>query len=192
MHCNSTNARRMMSFLVETHTPGLHSGLPAAAPASAPASTQDYPYSSDSDSTDSETFADSKKMDVLPKRRSSSPPPLKAPKKANKSEKPKIKSEVKKAPKTPKEVKAAPAPPPAVTMPGPSLNITEVDAPKKEKKVKAPAVVADGAAPSAPAEKKKRAPSAYNKFVSEKMKQGLSMVAVAALWKESKAAGGGA
>ena len=36
-------------------------------------------------------------------------------------------------------------------------------------------------------EKKKRAPSAYNKFVSGHMKKGLSMVAIAGLWKEQKA-----
>jgi hypothetical protein len=38
-----------------------------------------------------------------------------------------------------------------------------------------------------PGEKKKRAPSAYNKFVSSHMKNGLSMVAIAGLWKEQKA-----
>ena len=35
-------------------------------------------------------------------------------------------------------------------------------------------------------EKKKRAPSAYNKFVSTHMKNGLSMVAIAGLWKQQK------
>lgn len=37
-------------------------------------------------------------------------------------------------------------------------------------------------------EKKKRAPSAYNTFVSGHMKQGLSMVAIAGLWKDQKKA----
>jgi len=36
-------------------------------------------------------------------------------------------------------------------------------------------------------EKKKRAPSAYNTFVSGHMKKGLSMVAIAGLWKAEKA-----
>jgi hypothetical protein len=35
-------------------------------------------------------------------------------------------------------------------------------------------------------EKKKRAPSEYNKFVSTHMKNGLSMVAIAGLWKDQK------
>jgi hypothetical protein len=179
MHTNTIGARKMLGHLYDLH-------------AAAPAAVVDYPYASDSDSESGSGM--------------SSPVSQASPVK---------KRVVKKKQAPPMKELPQPAPPPIkVRAPAAGAKVGAIpggNVPKKEKKPRAkkltsseaivpavPAIPAMKVSEVAPPEemapvtktvtkKVKRAPSAYNKFVSEKMKAGMSMTAVAAAWKEAKA-----
>jgi hypothetical protein len=118
-----------------------------------------------------------------------------------KSEKPKKPKAVKKTMAKPKADKPLPPPEPPKLVVKEPVPVPEMVKVSKKKLTAPPAPVAD--LPPAKVdlpekivlaqkleqpEKKKRAPSAYNKFVSGHMKAGKSMVEIAGLWKAEKAA----
>jgi hypothetical protein len=164
MFSNSINARKMISSLQTAHAVPALPESPLPKKQQKKVVVEDYPYeTSDSESTDSEEFV--------------------APKKVAK------KVVRKQAPK--KEKKNLPQP---VAPPGHPVQ-EKVKAPEVVAAVQpSPAPVAQGgtiapqekSAKTEPVKKAKRAPSAYNKFASEKMKAGMSMKDVAAAWKAEK------
>ena len=179
MHTNSLNAMKMLGYLHQVNQEPVVLPTPArkTKKVAIKQEPQDYPYeTSDSESTDSETFASSKKMDVLPKHK-----------------------KIVKKTKQEKPVELPqPPPPPPIQLKTPADAAIESKVPKsRTKKVKEEDPFASAAAPEpvkgtplAPenksAKKQKRTPSAYNKFVSLKMKEGLSMKSVAEAWKAEK------
>ena len=186
MSANTNSVRRMLSSLQQPQQPQQPDyrqklDQPKAKPAP----------DSDSESTDSESFATMKKMDVLEKN-----PKKKVVKKALN----RVAAPLTPAPKK-KEEKPLPQPaPPAAMVAAPAklpqgvttgvVGPAPLTPAPKVRKAKAEKVEVPAPAP-APAlviseKKAKRAPSAYNKFVSEKMKAGLSMKAIGEAWKSEK------
>ena len=196
MFTNNINARKMLSevFAYQSPSPAPAPRAPKGKARTAPAKVEET-FESDSESSYQGSVRSASSMvsvDDVPPPPVGSAAPRVGPTKSQKPKKPTAKQMAK--PKVEK-----PLPPPAA----PVLKV-EAAAPAPEKKSKKltapPAPAAD--LPSAKVdlpekivlaqkleqpEKKKRSPSAYNKFVSGHMKKGLSMIAIAGLWKEQKA-----
>jgi len=86
----------------------------------------------------------------------------------------------------------APSPAPPTPAPAASAPASQSETPKRSRKVRvqeapvaAPEPVKEAPTPAVSA-KSKRAPSAYNLFMKEHLKQGKSMVEISKLWKEKK------
>jgi len=199
MFTNNINARKMLSevFAYQSPSPAPAPGpkAPRGKARAAPAKVEET-FESDSESSYQGSVRSASSIisvDDVPPPPVGSAAPRVGPTKSAKNKKSTAKQMAK--PKVEK-----PLPPPAA----PVLKV-EAPAPapvKKSKKLtKKEAPVADPA-PGVPAmpekivlaqkleqpgEKKKRAPSAYNTFVSKHMKAGKSMVDIAGLWKAEKA-----
>ena len=167
MFCNTIGARKMLGHLYDIHS------KPAPA---------DYPYESDSDSTGSDVPSPKAPRRVVKKK---TPPMRELPQPSP----PPIKIQV---PAAGAHVGAMPGGtlPPKVKKPRAKKAAAEPAAEPKGAPLATPAPVTksepEAEKPVTKATKTKRAPSAYNKFVSEKMKAGKSMKEVAELWKEAK------
>ena len=182
MWTNNINARKMLSevFAYQSPSPAPAPGpkAPRGKARATPAQVEET-FESDSESSFAGSVRSASSMvsvDDVPPPPVGSAAPRVGPTKSQKPKKPAKKEMAK--PKVEK-----PLPPPAA----PVLKV-EAPAPAPEKKVSKKLTKKETLVDSLPSpEKKKRAPSAYNTFVSKHMKAGKSMVDIAGLWKAEKA-----
>jgi len=188
MHTNTIGARKMLGHLYDLHS-------------SAAAAVVDYPYASDSESESGSGMSSQAspvspvKKRVVKKKQAPpmkelpqpAPPPIKVRAPAAGAKVGAIPGgNVPKKEKKPRAKKLTSSEAVAPAIPAiPAMKVSEVAPPGPEPK--GTPLPSENPVTKTVTKKVKRTPSAYNKFVSEKMKAGMSMTAVAAAWAEHKA-----
>jgi len=192
MFTNNINARKMLSEVFAYQAPVPSPKAPRGKARAAPAQVEET-FESDSESSYQGSVRSSSSLvsvDV-PVPPMGSAAPRVGPTKSQKPKKPTAKQMAKTKVEKPLPPPAAPVLKEAPASPvKKSKKLTKKESPAADlppAKVDLPEKIVLAQKLEQPGEKKKRTPSAYNTFVSKHMKGGLSMVAIAGLWKDQKA-----